>query len=233
MGDAPPHGIEYEPDGGPSLFERWEVGDESVLPRPVAMRDPTYRALVASLLERHRVGHRLISVGAGNGVMEAELAAAGWSVLATDPAAGARDRCRRRGLRTAPFVLGSSPGPGVFDAVYCDGVLGHLWRPGPATEGAWQAMSDLVRPGGIAVVSNDVADGESPQLAVTGHPDATFYRPPPGWFASEAAATGRWELLEDVIHPYRRRDATRQREVVVVRSLVDQGVEAQDRPHGA
>lgn len=212
--------IRYEPPGEPSLFDRWEDGSDAALPPPLAVRDAAYRTLVVELLAPDsRVGARLISVGAGNGHAEAALAQTGWEVLATDPALSALRHCRAKGLRTARFELlsGDTP-PCAFDAVYCDGVMGHLWDSAGASTRAWNALARLGCPGAVCLVSNDLADDdEAVRFKVRSSPDLAFYRPPAGCYAAEAFATGRWSIEREHIYPYERNGVVRRRELVVVR----------------
>jgi SAM-dependent methyltransferase len=197
---------------------------------PLAVADDDYRARLLEIFAGLRApGSRMISVGAGNGRMEAELAAAGWDVLATDPAASALEHCRAKGLETAKLRLGEDLGLGRFDVIYCDGVLGHLWEPGTATRRAWQALAELGRPGSLCVASNDLSDDDKrARFAVRGAADAGFYRPPAGHFGFEAVDTGSWVTESEVVYPYRRGDRRRRREILVTRLLMDKRVELED-----
>ena len=221
--------VDYEPPGAPSLFDRWETGAAAPLPPPLSVRDARYRARIVELLERHRsLGSQLVSVGAGNGFTEAALAAAGWDVLATDPAETALQRCRAKGLATARVDVLKPITIRGFDTVYCDGVLGHLWEPSRGCTRAWQAFAALGRPGAVCLVSNDLADDdESPSFVVRSTPGASFYRPPARWFAREAADTGRWTVVSQSIYPYSREGAARRRELLLL--LMDERVEAEDQ----
>jgi len=212
--------IRYEPPGEPSLFDRWEQGVDVAMLAPLAVRDATYRALVVELLAPYsRAGARLISVGAGNGHAEAALAQTGWEVLATDPAASALRHCRAKGLCTARFeLLSGDASPDAFDAVYCDGVMGHLWDSAGASARAWNALAELGCSGAVCLVSNDLADDdEAVRFKVRSSPDIAFYRPPAGGYAAEALATGRWSLERERIYPYERNGVVRRRELIVVR----------------
>jgi SAM-dependent methyltransferase len=198
---------------------------------PLAMADDCYRARLREIFASLPAsGSRVISIGAGNGRMEAELVKAGWDVLATDPASGALEHCRAKGLKTARLRLGEELGLGGFDVIYCDGVLGHLWEPGAATSSAWRALAKLGDAGSLCVASNDLSDDDArARFGVRGSPDAAFYRPPAGHLALEAVDTGQWATGSEVIYPYRRRDRLRRREILVMRRLlVDERVELKD-----
>jgi SAM-dependent methyltransferase len=212
--------IRYEPAGELSLFDRWEVGAAETVQPPLAVHAAAYRSLVVELLAPYRTpGARLIGVGSGNGYGERALADAGWDVLATDPAESALRLCRTKGLATVRFeLLSCDAPPGVFDAVYCDGVLGHLWDPANGSGPAWEALAAFGRPGAICLVSNDLSDDdEKPRFVVRASAEAAFYRPPAGRYAAEALATGRWSLELELLYRYDRAGVMRRREIVVAR----------------
>lgn len=223
--------VEYEPAGAPSLFDLWESGAPAPLQPPLSVRDARYRARIVQLLDPHRApGGRLVSVGAGNGFTEAALTSAGWEVLATDLAERALKHCRAKGLATARLDLLEPTAIGGFDAVYCDGVLGHLWEPSNGCTRAWRALAALGRPGAVSVVSNDLADDErSARFDVSSDAEAAFYRPPSGWFGREAASTGRWTIVSQSIYSYPRTGGERRRELLVL--LMDERIEAEDLTH--
>jgi len=210
----------YEPAGEPSLFDRWEVGSAETVQPPLAVHDPTYRSLVVELLAPYQTpGAQLIGVGSGNGYGERALADAGWDVLATDPAESALRLCRAKGLAALRFeLLSRDAPPGAFDAVYCDGVLGHLWDPANGSCPAWEALAAFGRPGAICLVSNDLSDDDDkPCFVVRASADAAFYRPPAGRYAAEALATGRWSREFERLYRYDRAGVIRRREIVVAR----------------
>ena len=217
MQTPPLRSVTYEPTQGPTLFDRWEAGDHSTLAAPLSVRDPRYRGVVVDMLGPYlKDGSRLISVGAGNGFTETALSAASWNVLATDISESALRLCRKKGLRTSRFNLLDDTSPGQFDAVYCDGVFGHLWEPSCGSRHAWNALGSLAMPGSVAVVSNDLSDDDDvPQFGVRSEASAEFYRPPAGWFASDALATGVWTIVATTLYEYSRSNTARRREVIL------------------
>lgn len=187
---------------------------------PLAVHDPAYRSLLVELLVPYRTpGARLIGVGSGNGYGERALADAGWEVLATDPTESAVRLCRAKGLAAMRFeLLSCDAPPGAFDAVYCDGVLGHLWDPDDGSTPAWEALADLGRPGAVCLVSNDLSDDDkASRFVVRASADAAFYRPPAGRYTAEALATGRWSVAFERIYHYDRVGVMRRREIVLAR----------------
>lgn len=222
--------VAYEPPGQPSLFDRWEAGEHTALPPPLAVCDARYRAMIARVLGRHRAGgRRLVSIGAGNGTVEAELAAEGWDVLATDPAASALRICRAKGLTAKPFELMADALDGRFDVIYCDGVMGHLWHAESAAVPAWIALARLGRRDSLCLVSNDLSDDDkTASFTVRASTSASFYRPPPSWFGRDARATGLWSVESERTYDYTRSGVARRREIVVARLLVHERVEPKD-----
>jgi hypothetical protein len=169
-------------------------------------------------------------VGAGNGHVEAALAAEGWDVLATDPAASALRLCRSKGLATARFELLEDQPVGRFDAMYCDGVLGHLWDPATSTVAAWIALASLGRRDSVCLVSNDLSDDDaSAQFGVRSSPAAAFYRPPATWFGRDAEASSLWSVESEHVYEYVRAGAARRREIVTARLLADERIESKHR----
>ena len=222
--------IPYEAPNSPSLYDVWESDTIHNFPPPLSVRDSSYRALIISVIQALDTSRRaLIGIGSGNGLVEAELHELGWDVLATDCLDSAVRSCRDKGLRAQRFCLLEDETIGEFDVIYCDGVLGHLWQPRVNCVPAWNAMAQLGHIGSLAVISNDLADDDSAAtFTVHDSADARFYRPTSGSLAADANATGKWELESATVYGYDRRGLTRRREILTMRLLVDNGIEAQD-----
>ena len=217
--------IAYEPALGPSLYELWESGSRAPTAPPISVTDTDYRSAVVAMLRPHRTQHaRLLSVGAGNGFTEQALQRDGWEVLATDCAATAGEFCRRKGLTFRQLCLGTDQPPdlGRFGVVYCDGLIGHMWRERSRTAHAWRALRRLVAEDGLLLTSNDLSDADRAEFTVRGIPDAAFYRPPAGELAASAATEG-WQL--DSIAYYRYdRSGPRRRELLILRPSGSPGI---------
>ena len=221
--------IPYESVDGPSLFERWDFGHDVPFEAPLSVRDPAYRDLLQQLfaLIRATRNRSLVSVGAGNGVVEAELSDHGWNVLATDCSDAALARCASRGLRIQHFCLCRDKAIGQFDVIYCDGVMGHLWRPESALVSAWTALSELGVNGALAVVSNDLSGSiDRPDFSVRGSSEARFYRPPPGACAKDAISTGLWRIRSTHAYDYWRGGSVRHREILLAQLLMNDRIES-------
>jgi hypothetical protein len=226
--------IDYEPEGEPSMYSLWERDSYAAVTAPIAVRSAEYRDAVADMLAPHfRRGATLLSVGAGNGFAEVTLMERGWHVIASDRTPDSLMHCQAKGLQTARLDLLSDPPLGQFDAIYCDGVLGHLWEVDRGTTAAWLALATHARPGTVCLTSNDLADDSGgPCFRVRSDPDAGFYRPPAGWFAQEAVATGVWAQETDQLYRYERGGEWRCRELVLVRLLVNDWIVPEHRKQG-
>jgi SAM-dependent methyltransferase len=171
---------------------------------------------------------RVLSIGAGNGFTEAELAAAGFDVLATDRSEIALRFCERKGLVTAKYEFPEDPPEHLrgFDVVYCDGVLGHLWRPAAGCREFWVKATKFCKPDALMLLSNDLSETDvAPTFGVRTSPEAKFFRPPAGWFARDAQASGLWRPEHVRVLRYRRHGSLRRRELLILRrSLVHEGV---------
>lgn len=222
--------VDYDRVGEESLFGMWESGEATDMLAPLSVRRPRYRRLIAGILRRYAPTQtaRVLSIGAGNGFTEAELAAAGFNVLATDRSDIALRFCKRKGLVTAKYEFPEEPSVHLhgFDVVYCDGVLGHLWRPATGCQEFWVKATKFCKRDALMLLSNDLSETDTaPTLGVRTDPGAKFFRPPAGWFARDAQASGLWQPEATRTLRYRRQGLLRRREILILRrSLVDEGV---------
>jgi|BarGraNGADG00212_1021973.scaffolds.fasta_scaffold04550_3 hypothetical protein len=220
--------IPYEPSVGPSLYDLWESDAAPTFGAPLSVRDASYRELVVSIIQSHAGRRRtLLGIGSGNGLVEAELQRQGWDVLATDCLDSALRSCEDKGLKARRFRLTEDEAFRKFDVLYCDGVFGHLWQPSISCVDAWLALAELGCVDTFAIVSNDLADDDTTAIfTVHGSAEARFYRPTAGSVIADAEATGKWEFECSRIYGYVRRGISRRREIVVMKLLVNDGIEA-------
>ncbi|MDQ3802470.1 MAG: class I SAM-dependent methyltransferase [Acidobacteriota bacterium] len=222
--------VDYDGAGEESLFGMWESGGATDMQAPLSVRRPRYRRLIVGILRRYApepTAH-VLSIGAGNGFTEAELVAAGFNVLATDRSEIALRFCERKGLVTAKYEFPEEPPECLrgFDVVYCDGVLGHLWQPAAGCQEFWVKTTKFCHRDALMLLSNDLSETDAaPTLGVRRDPGAKFFRPPAGWFAQDAQASGLWRPGPARVLHYRRYSSPRRREILILsRSLVDKGV---------
>lgn len=222
--------VDYDGADDDSLFVRWERGEATGMPAPLSVRRPRYRRLIVGMLKYYAPipAARVLSIGAGNGFTEAELAAAGFTVLATDRSETALRFCERKGLVTAKYEFPEEPPESLrgFDVIYCDGVLGHLWEPASGCQEFWVKATEFCKRDALMLLSNDLSETDAaPSFGVRADPEAKFFRPPAGWFAQDAQASGLWRPETARVIHYRRRGPLRRREILILRrSLVHEGV---------
>lgn len=208
-------------ESGESLFAVWETGKPAQMPAPLSVRRPRYRRLIVKLITKHvsRSQSRVLSIGAGNGFTEAEIQMQGYDVLATDVSEIALEYCRRKDLKTLRYEFPTQlfSLPSGFDVIYCDGLLGHLWQLDQTYAGCWSRLAKLANTDALLVLSNDLADtDDAPVLKVMGLPEVSFFRPPAGWFAKAAEASGFWRVKETRLLRYLRRGLPRRREILAL-----------------
>jgi hypothetical protein len=205
-----------------SLFARWERGERTTPPAPLATRSRHYRRLIVKIIQNLLPisNGTLISLGAGNGFAETALTAAGFKVLATDISDTALLFCQAKGLAVRQIDV-SCDFPmdiGTFDALYADGLLGHIYDDNGQVATLWTRMSSLLNRSGVAVFSNDLSDHDDcPNWTVRGHPSWSFYRPPKDTFSTDAVNSGHWACIGSCILRYRRPErGLRRRELLAL-----------------
>jgi len=218
----------------PGNIERWRRGQVTRPPAPLAARSRRYRQILHKLIARY-VGAkpiRIISVGAGAGVFESELAGIGHGVTALDNHPEALEVCRKAGLDTIYYDISRPPsGLGEHDCVYVDGVLGHF-HPEQTLPNVFIHLAQLCSPGGYLVISNDLADHDQVFNFTTAQfPDSRFYRPPAHQFGAWAEASRYWRICRARPLLYHRPTrGMRRREVVVMRRVTDGQTDGRAEP---
>lgn len=205
---------------GESLFQTWERGaarGDSVTPSTYSAG---YRAwmseLLLGLLWTDPGG--MISVGSGNAVIEAQVARAGYRVLAVDLLAEAVEIARRKGVEAVRAdVRYWSPPPARWTVVYADGLLGHLYEPAEGLLPVLDRVRSWLAPQeGVLVISNDrprsVADVE-PAPGVPG-----FHWLSEEYLRKQAAAAGFHEVSCTAFSYDRPLSGARERAVLTVRA---------------
>ena len=152
-------------ESGVSLLEIWENGDamgDSVTP---STSSSEYRAWITDVILGERRGTartQLLSLGCGNAMVEARLAASGVEVLATDLCEPAVALARTKGLEARVADIMSYQTSESYDVVYMDGLLGHLYDPDHGIVPALTRARGFLRPGGCVIASNDAPpEGDS------------------------------------------------------------------------
>jgi SAM-dependent methyltransferase len=163
-------------DGEPSIYHIWEDGGgrgdvttpaQSSLP----YREWMWDMLRGLLAESPDPG--LLSLGCGNGKIEAGIAADGFRVLGVDALEHAVELARARGVdAVCADVLRWTPPPGPWTVIYADGSLGHLYDPATGVRNVLQRFQSWLPEGGTLVISNDPPRTDA---EVQEHPDLPYF----------------------------------------------------------
>ncbi len=148
-------------DGSDSVFSIWERGEaylDSVTP---STWDVAYRAWIANIIEDtigNNLDARILSVGCGNAFVESDLTRRGYNLSAIDVCPAAVALARKKGVSATEADVNAWEPDGRCNLIYCDGVVGHLFRHGEGCQPVFRRMRDwLVRPYGSLLVSNDIS----------------------------------------------------------------------------
>jgi hypothetical protein len=146
-------------DGERSIFHIWEDGGargDAVTPSTYSA---AYRRWMSGLLRgflAESPDPGLLSVGCGNAVIEAELAAEGFRVLGVDALEEAVELAGAKGVDAVRAdILTWTPPPGPWTVLYADGILGHLYEPGTGVRHVLERFRSWLPEGGTLVISND------------------------------------------------------------------------------
>ncbi|MFR9728894.1 methyltransferase domain-containing protein [Saccharopolyspora sp. MS10] len=156
-------------DRGSSLFDIWEEGGadgDSITP---ATYHPGYRYWMGELLTGAlgKRGGGLLSLGCGNGAVEADIARAGFPVLAVDAMPEAVELTRRKGVPAVCADLFRWEPDAPWTVLYLDGLLGHLHSPEHGLRPVFDRVRGWCASGGATLIaSNDSPrDGGDVQAA--------------------------------------------------------------------
>lgn len=174
--------VQSEENGDqPSIYHIWEQGGGRGNVTTPATSSQSYRQSITDLLRgllADSTDPRLLSIGCGNGMVEAAIAADGVRVLAVDAMEPAVELARAKGLdAVCADALNWNPPPEPWTAIYADGSLGHLYDAGTGLQVTLRRFKSWLPEDGLVVVSNDppwAGDAE-----VEKHPDLAY------WFLSE------------------------------------------------
>jgi len=148
-----------------SIYEIWENGgafNDSITPSCYV---PEYRShIVLKILSLTPDKGNVLSLGCGNGFVEADLVRQGRGVRAIDCNAEAVGLARKKGVEAVVadfFMLQQDDNVTNSDVVYADGLLGHVFDPEHEIEPALSKIESLnLKPGALLIFSND-APGDS------------------------------------------------------------------------
>lgn len=149
----------HDNDGEPSIYHIWERGaGRGDVTTPATSSQP-YQQYIEDLLRgflAESPDPGLLSVGCGNGMIEARIAAGGFRVLGIDALEEAVELAAAKGLdAVCADVLDWTPPPGPWTVLYADGSPGHLYDPASELQALLQRFKSWLPEGGALVLSND------------------------------------------------------------------------------
>lgn len=186
-------------DGEPSIYHVWERGaGRGNVTTPATSSEP-YRQWIGELLRSLLAeipDPGLLSVGCGNGIVEAALVAEGFRVLGVDPMEPAVELARAKGVDVVcADALTWNPPPGPWPVVYADGSLGHLYDPATGVRPALERFRSWLPEGGALVLSvdppwsgNDIAK----------HADVRYYFLPEAYLRQQVEECGFRDVTSTV-----------------------------------
>jgi predicted TPR repeat methyltransferase len=149
----------HDNDGEPSIYHIWERGDGRGDVTTPATSSVPYRQYMIDLLREllaEDTDAGLLSVGCGNGMIEAELTGEGFRVLGMDAMPHAVELARAKGVEAVcADVLSWTPPPGPWNVIYADGSLGHLYDPETGIAHVLARFKSWLPERGVLVLSND------------------------------------------------------------------------------
>lgn len=149
----------HDNDGEPSIYHIWEDGKGRGDVTTPATSSPEYRRWMGDILRRFLISGSdpgLLSLGCGNAMIEAEIAADGFRVLGVDALEQAVELAMAKGVdAVCADVLNWSPPPGPWTVLYADGILGHLYDPSTGVRNVLERFQSWLPEDGTIVISND------------------------------------------------------------------------------
>jgi 2-polyprenyl-3-methyl-5-hydroxy-6-metoxy-1,4-benzoquinol methylase len=151
-----------------SRYEIWEAGEayfDSVTPSTYCAR---YREhMVRKIASLSIPNGNVFSIGCGNAFIEGDLVARGLRVQAIDCNSEAVVLAATKGVDsfTADYYTLPAGHLAMFDAVYADGLLGHLYRTDRGLDRFFETLDALMPCRGTWIVLSNDAPGR-PDLAV-------------------------------------------------------------------
>lgn len=138
------------------IWERGEAFNDSVTPSTFC---PYYQNhMMSKLRSLSTPGQRVLSLGCGNAVLEARLAAEQRNVIGIDCNLQAVDLARQKGLvaMEADFLALEPSALDPIDLVYADGFVGHLYTRQEELRQVFEKIRSLpLRPAAKILISND------------------------------------------------------------------------------
>jgi len=149
----------HDNGGAPSIYHIWESGAGRGDVTTPATSSPEYQNWMVDLLHKflsENPDPGLLSLGCGNGMIEAEITKDGVRVLGVDALEQAVELAIERGVdAVCADVLTWTPPPGPWTVLYADGILGHLYDSDTGLQHILKRCRSWLPEGGALVISND------------------------------------------------------------------------------
>jgi predicted TPR repeat methyltransferase len=157
----------------------------------------------------------LLSLGCGNAIIEAGIAAEGVRVLGVDAMQEAVELAKAKGVEAVcADVLDWTPPAGPWSVFYADGSLGHLYDPATGVRDVLERFKSWMPEGSILVISNDPPRTDD---EVTKHPDLRYYFLSESYMRREVEACGFRDVTSTVFTYQKPVSGPRDRVVVTGR----------------
>ena len=166
----------HDNDGEPSIYHIWERGAGRGDVTTPATSSAPYQQFMGDLLRKFLAESPdpgLLSIGCGNAMIEARIAADGYRVLGVDALEDAVKLASAKGVdAVCADVLSWTPPPGPWTVFYADGSLGHLYDPSTGVRNVLKRFQSWMPEGSVLVLSNDPPRTDA---EIQRHPDLRYY----------------------------------------------------------
>ncbi|MBV9823125.1 MAG: methyltransferase domain-containing protein [Actinobacteria bacterium] len=203
----------------PSIYHIWEKGGGRGNVTTPATSSPPYREWIVGLLRgllADSAEPRMLSIGCGNGMVEAIVAGDGTRVLAVDAMEPAIELARARGLdAVCADVLSWTPPSEPWTMLFADGSLGHLYDSETGLQHVLSRFRSWLPEGSLLVLSNDppwTGDDE-----VQRHRDLAYWFLSQSYLEAQVAEAGFSDVRSEVFSFVKPETGPRDRIVVIAR----------------
>ena len=185
------------------IWERGEAFNDSITPSTYCPEYRTHMELKISSLAKPQ--GRIFSIGCGNAFVESDLVANGFYVEAIDYHTEAVELATLKGVEASAKDYYDLPAEHffTFDAIYADGLLGHLYRPENGLNRFFEKFLALKpRSGTWLILSNDAPLKSGSSVAPNKHVNG-FWLLSRAYIAESLERFG-FEIWESYYFPYLR-----------------------------
>jgi SAM-dependent methyltransferase len=186
--------------GQPSIYHIWETGAGRGDVTTPAQSSPEYQQWMGNLLRGFLADSPdpgLLSLGCGNAIIEAGIAAEGARVLGVDAMEDAVELAKAKGVdAVCADLLSWTPPARPWSVFYADGSLGHLYDPETGVRDVLERFKSWMPDGSVLVISNDPP--RTDDVEVTRHPDLQYFFLSESYMRREVEACGFGDVTSTV-----------------------------------